>query len=96
MAAISKTLKTTLDGIAMFVDKRVRPMEKRIAALEARLAQQRYVGTWSQGAEYKSGNSISHGGCVWVALEDTSAKPGTANNGWVLAVKKGRDGKDAK
>jgi len=52
-------------------------------------------GVYRQGASYGKGNGVTWGGCFWIARVDTSDKPG-ATDAWRLAVKKGRDGKDAR
>ena len=46
------------------------------------------------GAVYEKGDAVTHGGSYWIARKDTSATPGKSDD-WRLAVKRGRDGKDA-
>lgn len=53
-------------------------------------------GVFKQGETYQAGDAVTWGGCLWIAQKETEAKPDTAESGWRLAVKKGRDGKDAK
>lgn len=53
-----------------------------------------YRGVWKDG-EYRTGDVVTWGGSLWHCDEKTGAKPDSANSGWRLAVKKGRDGKDA-
>lgn len=45
---------------------------------------------------YQAGDGVTWGGSYWVAQRETKAKPDSPDSGWRLAVKKGRDGKDAK
>ncbi|MFD1199575.1 hypothetical protein ACFQ3K_14810 [Brucella gallinifaecis] len=52
-------------------------------------------GVFSEGKTYSPGDGVTWGGSFWIAQEETGEKPDTAK-GWRLAVKKGRDGKDAK
>lgn len=52
------------------------------------------TGVWSAGS-YQKGDGVTHGGSFFIAQEDTSEKP-EAGNAWRLAVKRGRDGKDAR
>lgn len=52
-------------------------------------------GVFSEGKTYSLGDGVTWGGSFWIAQEETGEKPDTAK-GWRLAVKKGRDGKDAK
>lgn len=51
-------------------------------------------GVFRQGDDYLKGNGVTWGGSFWIAQKDTNEKPGSGD-GWRLAVKKGRDGKDA-
>jgi collagen type III alpha len=53
-----------------------------------------YREVW-RPAEYLKGDVVSHGGSAFVATRDTSDKPETSD-AWRLAIKRGRDGKDAK
>lgn len=53
-------------------------------------------GIFSEGQKYTAGDSVTWGGSYWIAQRDTGAKPDTADSGWRLAVKKGRDGKDGR
>jgi integrin beta 3 len=36
------------------------------------------------------------GGSLWVATKETDAKPDAPDSGWMIAARKGRDGKSAK
>jgi hypothetical protein len=53
-----------------------------------------YCGVYKEGDEYVPGDMVTWGGSLWHCDAGTKDKPGT--DGWTLAVKKGRDGKDAK
>jgi hypothetical protein len=53
-------------------------------------------GVWKEESEYARGDGVSWGGSFWIAQRDELGKPDTKDSGWRLAVKKGRDGKDAK
>lgn len=52
-------------------------------------------GVYKAEQEYAHGDAVTFGGSMWIATKDTSAKPGDGED-WRLAVKKGRDGKDAR
>lgn len=54
----------------------------------------RYAGTWKRGAAYKAGNFCTDDGSLWACLHDTTDRPGASTH-WQLAVKRGRDGRDA-
>jgi len=82
------------------IDAAVSPLRVKQAELEARLkaleAQPlKYEGVWEQ-REYPVGSFVTHGGSVWYCRETASAadQP-NASRCWQLAVKRGRDGKDA-
>lgn len=51
-------------------------------------------GVFKEGSDYVKGDGVSYGGCFWIAQKETASKPGTDPT-WRLAVKKGRDAKDA-
>ncbi|MBN8292823.1 hypothetical protein JI664_12685 [Rhodobacter sp. NTK016B] len=52
-------------------------------------------GQFNAAAAYEKGDAVSYGGSLWLAQEDgVTGKPGSGD-GWRLAVKKGRDGRDA-
>lgn len=53
-------------------------------------------GVFRDGSEYEKGDSVTWAGSSWIAQQKTLAKPDTANSGWRLAVKRGRDGKDGR
>ena len=55
-----------------------------------------YRGTYKHDQEYSAGDAVTWGGHMWIAEKTTSAKPDQPGEGWRLAVKKGRDGRDAK
>lgn len=49
-------------------------------------------GVFKEGSDYARGDVVTWGGSMWIAQAETKGKPG--EDGWRLAVKKGRDGKD--
>jgi collagen type III alpha len=51
-------------------------------------------GVHKQGEVYERGDGVTYQGSFWIAQRDTSSKPGE-DDSWRLAVKKGRDGRDA-
>jgi hypothetical protein len=87
--------ETLVDLIRQHVAAVTRPLHDRIEALEKQAAEFKYVGVWRGGASYRKHNFCTHDGSVWICLSDTEGKPGQSLQ-WQLAVRKGRDGKDAK
>lgn len=53
-------------------------------------------GVYKASESYSTGDAVTWGGSLWIAQKETDAKPDTPDSGWRLAVKKGRDGKDAR
>lgn len=56
-----------------------------------------YQGIWQAGIDYQRGDGVTLDGSFWIALADTSARPGTPHGekAWRLAVKRGRDAREA-
>lgn len=53
-----------------------------------------YCGIYKEGEQHVPGDLVTWGGCLWHCDAETKDKPGTEH--WTMAVKKGRDGKDAR
>jgi hypothetical protein len=51
-------------------------------------------GVFKEGQAYKAGDGVTWGRHYWIAKKDTSDTP-EARSDWRLAVKSGRDGRDA-
>lgn len=54
-----------------------------------------YRGVFADGQTYMKGDTVTWAGSLWHCSAETADKPG-AGDGWQLAVKKGRDGRDAR
>jgi integrin beta 3 len=50
-------------------------------------------GVYKAEQQYAKGDAVTWGGSLWIAQKATDAKP-DSGDGWRLAVKRGRDGKD--
>ncbi|TPJ76198.1 hypothetical protein FJ422_30410 [Mesorhizobium sp. B2-6-3] len=50
-------------------------------------------GVFKEGQSYRPGDGVTWAGSFWIAQAQTSEKP-DGGEGWRLAVKRGRDGKD--
>lgn len=71
-------------------------LAKRVEALEQQQSNFEYRGVWRANESYRQNNFATFGGGLWVAkIDSTGLKPGDNNNAWQLAVKAGRDGRDA-
>lgn len=54
-----------------------------------------YKGVYDKAKNYAVGNLVTHKGSIWYAKSKPTGEPGKDITGWQLAVKSGRDGKDA-
>ncbi len=53
-------------------------------------------GVWKHDHAYERGDCTTSDGGLWIAQVDSqSERPGNSSKAWRLAVKRGRDGKDA-
>lgn len=88
-------LKTAEEVVAPLVEK-LNELEDRIEQLEA--GGIKYCGTWQRAQDYRRGDTCTHAGSLWVALKEAPSgrEPGSDAAFWQLAVKRGRDGKDAR
>lgn len=57
-----------------------------------------YCGIYKEGGKYVPGDLVTFGGNLWHCDAETDEKPNdrTKEGPWTIAVKRGRDGKDAK
>lgn len=50
-------------------------------------------GYWREGFKAEKSDVVTHNGSAWIALKDTDAKPGIANDSeWRMLARKGKDG----
>lgn len=77
-------------------DSRIAALEKRMAAMEGRIAEFAYKGVWQAGTVYRECNSVTDNGSLWICISQQSTqRPGDGQD-WRLAVKRGKDGRDAR
>ncbi|RAI00141.1 hypothetical protein DLJ53_20745 [Acuticoccus sediminis] len=91
-----------VSAVKGYVDRETARLAGKIAVLEARVAASEakglaYRGVHQKAADYSRGDAVTASGSLWIALTDirSGEAPGASNN-WQLAVKAGRDGKDAR
>jgi integrin beta 3 len=90
---------TSFDAIVLDDDRTVE--FKFVSGDEERVASFKWPtildrGVYKAGETYEPGDAVTWGGSLWIAQRATDAKPDTPDSGFRLAVKRGRDGKDAK
>ena len=75
-------------------DETIDALRQRVEALEAGGIS--YAGTYQRAMPYSRGAMVTHKGSMWAALKSVPAgvEPGDPDH-WQLAVKAGRDGRDA-
>lgn len=66
------------------------------AVKEFRLPVPYHRGVYQPGAPYSKAACVSWAGSTWIALKDTTAKPGDGQSDWRLIVKRGGEGKQGK
>jgi hypothetical protein len=88
-------VQKALDTAAASISGRITEIEKRISAIESS-SQVKYLGVWSPATSYPRGSMVTFRGAVWHANQATSDQPDHGSPTWTLAVKSGRDGKDAR
>lgn len=76
--------------------EQIAALEKRIAELEARPIFED-AGVWAENRSYARGQGTTFDGSFWLAKRSTTfgERPGGCD-AWRLAVKRGRDGRDAR
>ena len=86
----------TLDPIlARLLVDRLTAAEHEIGQLKARLAAIEgkvlldYRGVWQAGQKYQRGACCTDHGALWIAEQETQARPNGPDSGWKLAVKRG-------
>jgi hypothetical protein len=89
------------DGVIMLLTRALADSLHRLKTLEAeekksKAAPLPYQGVWKQGQEYLPGQFVTFAGSVWHCNKKTMARPGDDHAAYTLAVKSGRDGKDAR
>jgi hypothetical protein len=82
-------------AVAVAVADAIKPLRERIEALESRESTS-YRGVWSPIEAYKGGALITDHGSLWHARRDSENERPGQSDAWQLAVKRGRNGKDAR
>lgn len=98
------------DIIAEAIKMAIAPMKKQIAELKsdrdidraqiaelkARPTMKEYRFTWRPEERYAKGETVTHGGSMWYTTRDSEGMRPGESSAWVMSVKCGRDGKDAR
>jgi hypothetical protein len=104
-ADVTGALKWYTDDVVMPLVRGIEALAARVKELERSAKGLSYQGVWRQKNEhnepvtYAANTAVTHKGCLWISRSDTDKRPGdgpSETSGWTLAVKAGRNAKDAK
>lgn len=95
VAALMESIAPILHAhIKKQIERAVEPLRERIKELEVNPPFS-YRGIWNATETYGSNSFVTSAGSVWFSKRaNTATRPGTDPSAWVLAVKRGADGKD--
>jgi hypothetical protein len=92
--AVGELLKEYIDPIRVRLAA-LEAVAERVTQLESDLEQRSHKGVWDANFTYRKHNTVTRNGSQWTAISnDNLGEPGKTC-GWLLTVKRGRDGKDA-
>jgi hypothetical protein len=86
-AGLVRKFDTAYRTIGGWVGKQLKPLEARIAALEAR-PELKHRGIWRENKSYQEASLVTHAGSLWLCKRKTKARPGQSPH-WQLIVKSG-------
>ena len=86
-ANLTKKLDRAYVTIGKFIAKQLKPLQDRIAELEARPAL-KHAGTWKEGKQYRAGNLVTFQGGLWLCQRATKQRPAQSDH-YLLVVKSG-------
>jgi hypothetical protein len=95
MNGIAEDFDEILDDGRVFKRKTVYTNGREVV-MEIRIPGFRDRGGYRDGEKYSVGDGVTYGGSFWIAQQDApEGRPDGGAGHWRIAVKKGRDGKDA-
>jgi hypothetical protein len=89
-------VNTFLKTIGRFVGAQVKPLQKEIAELKARLEEVEkrgveYQGVYQRAQSYRRGALTTYDGSLWACVSDAEPNEAPPNPKWQLCAKAGRD-----
>lgn len=82
-------------ALAQRIDVVEESTQKQVREAIARAPVPTYKGVYDKDAEYQVGDMVTQDGSVWHCNAAVAGEKPGGNEFWTLAVKRGRDGKDA-
>lgn len=93
-ATVNKALDTQVVEVFEEIDDRLKSLESSVE--EVMDHGFRYRGFWREGMSSKRGDAFTEDGSLWICLRSTKDRPGYNSPDWHIAVRKGRNGRDAR
>lgn len=84
------------DEVVSGLAEQIAGTQKQVRETLAAIPVPTYKGVFDRDAAYKAGDMVTHKGSVWHCNAATDGETPGASEAWTLAVKCGRDGRDAK
>ena len=89
--------KMMLETIGKFIGAQLKPLQKEIAQLKARLEEVEkkgveYSGIYQRAQSYRRGVLTTYDGSLWACVEDAQPNEAPPGPKWQLCAKAGRDG----
>lgn len=97
IASLAKGFGAAIREALAARDKVIEELVGRVSILERDFENRKgleYFGTWSADVRYRKNAAVTHDGSTWILKDAESLGAAPPGNGWQLAVKKGRDGRD--
>ncbi|MBI1189023.1 MAG: hypothetical protein GC206_17085 [Alphaproteobacteria bacterium] len=95
LRAFSADVRKAATDLSAELRGAIAALDARLIAVEARPVLADH-GVHEVGKAYPEAAVVTFRGGMWIAQRDTTGTPGTPDSGWRLAVKAGRDGRDAR
>jgi hypothetical protein len=96
-----REIRSLMEAIAPVIAQHLHKLVDRCAKLDDRIKQLEdrpsleYRSIWSEHEQYTPGQFVTDHGSVFYCRCLTRERPSAGSSDWQLAVKRGRDGKDA-
>jgi hypothetical protein len=91
-ALVIDTIKRALDG--PLVAARFEALEKRLAELDTKALKGGLP--WARGTGYATNDVVQHDGSLWKCIDGHVSGATFSHEHFILQIKRGRDGKDAR
>ena len=76
---------------------KIAALEAKVRELEIRASENKsleYFGVFDGDQQYRRNSAVTHDGSIWISRTDNPGVPGADHSGWILAVMRGRPGRN--